>query len=343
MERTNGFEIDLYQQEQIFHSAFTYAPIGMAILTMDGQWIDVNPALCEFTGYSREELLQMTFQSITHPDDLSIDIPLACQLVNGEIRNYKVDKRYFHKLGHIVWASLSVSITRDISGQPLYFIAQVKDINERLQAIEKLRKSEQRYRALFNSIDEAFCIIEVQFDENNQPVDYLFLEMNAAFRQYNGLERIDVGKTVRELFPDIEKWWIDTYGEIALTGEAARFEKEFLSINHWFDVYAFRFGDSESRKVAILFDDITERKHVGFELEEMRQNLAQRVKELEAALAEVKILQGIVPICSYCKNIRNDKNFWVQVEDYISNYSDAQFSHGICPDCFVKGDFRSSK
>jgi hypothetical protein len=130
-----------------------------------------------------------------------------------------------------------------------------------------------------------------------------------------------------------------------LTGDAVRFEKEFNSICHWFDVYAFRIGGPESRKVAILFNDITQRKHVGFEIEEMRQNLAQRVKELEAALAEVKTLQGIVPICSYCKNIRNDKNFWVQVEEYMSQYSEAQFSHSICPDCFVKvkNDFRSAK
>jgi PAS domain S-box-containing protein len=315
MERTNRFELDAYQQEQIFQSAFTYAPIGMAIIAVDGQWLDVNPSLCEFTGYSKEELLQITFQAITHPDDLAIDMALACQLIAGEIRTYKIDKRYFHKQGHIIWASLNVSMTHDASGQPLYFIAQIKDINERIQAVENLRESEQRYRILFDSIDEAFCIIDVQFDENDKPVDYVFLEMNPAFRKYNGLERIDVGKTILELYPDIEMWWIDTYGKIALTGDAVRFEKEFNSICHWFDVYAFRIGGPESRKVAILFNDITKRKHVGFEIEEMRQNLAQRVKELEVALAEVKTLQGIVPICSYCKNIRNDKNFWVQVEE----------------------------
>jgi PAS domain S-box-containing protein len=334
MERTNGLNTNSQQLEQIFQSAFTDAPVGMAIVALDGHWLDVNPSLCEIVGYSKEELLQMTFQNITHPDDLSADLAFVHQLLEGEIRSYKMEKRYFHKNGHIIWVLLSGSMTRDAANQPLYFIAQITDISERKYAEEALRQSEARYRTLFDSMDEGFCLIEILFDENNQPINYLFLEMNPSFKEHTGLNRVVVGKTIVELYPDIEKWWIDTYGKVALTGEPIRFEKEFKSINHWFDVYAFRFGGPESRKVAVLFDDITERKLAGFELEQLRQSLDQRVKELEAVTMEVKTLQGIIPICSYCKSIRSDENFWVQVEEYITHHSNAHFSHGICPKCY---------
>jgi PAS domain S-box-containing protein len=336
MERNNGLDVYPQKQEDIFQSAFTYATFGMAIVALDGHWLDVNPSLCELIGYSKEELLQMTFQDITHPDDLSADLAFVHQLIVGKLHSYKMEKRYFHKSGDIIWVLLCVSLTRDSNGQPLYFISQIADITERKQTMDDLRQNEERYEMLFNSIDDGFCVVEILFDDQGKPKDYLFLEMNPAFTSHNQLGRISVGKTILELYPDIENWWIDTYGRVALTGEPVRFEREFKNIGHWFDVYAFRFGSPESRKVAIMFNDITERKLTGFKVEQMQKSLDDRVRQLESALSEVKRLQGILPICSYCKDIRDDENFWVQVEDYITNHSEAMFSHSICPNCYNK-------
>lgn len=78
------------------------------------------------------------------------------------------------------------------------------------------------------------------------------------------------------------------------------------------------------------------RLHVGIKLVELQQRLADRVVELEAALARVRQLQGLLPICAYCKRIRDDGNYWQQVESYISEHSEASFTHGICPDCYAK-------
>jgi PAS domain S-box-containing protein len=134
----------------------------------------------------------------------------------------------------------------------------------RARAEEALRRSEERYRTLFEKIDEGFCIVDVMFDEAGGPTDYRFLETNPAFERMTGLERA-VGRTARELVPDLEEWWFETYGKVALTGEAVHFENRSEAMGRWFEVRASRIGGRESRKVALVFDDITERKRAAQE------------------------------------------------------------------------------
>jgi PAS domain S-box-containing protein len=119
--------------------------------------------------------------------------------------------------------------------------------------------SEEKYRALFNSIDEGFCTIEVLFDDSGKVVDYAFIETNPAFVRQTGSGSV-VGRTARELAPDLEEFWFETFGAIATTGEPMRFEHEVTGLGISFDVYAFRIGAPEDHRVAILFNDITERQ-----------------------------------------------------------------------------------
>jgi PAS domain S-box-containing protein len=135
---------------------------------------------------------------------------------------------------------------------------------ERARAEVALRRSEERYRTLFEKIDEGFCIIDVEFDEAQSPTDYRFVETNPAFERMTGLEGA-VGRTARELVPDLEDWWFETYGRVALTGEAVHFENHTEAMGRWFEVRASRIGGQESRKVALVFDDITERKRAAEE------------------------------------------------------------------------------
>jgi PAS domain S-box-containing protein len=130
---------------------------------------------------------------------------------------------------------------------------------ERLRNEAGLRESEERYRTLFNSIDEGFCLVEVIFEDGGRPVDYRFLETNPAFAQQSGLKNA-AGRRMRELVPAHEEFWFETYGRIALTGEPARFEHRAAALGRWFDVYAFRVGGGGSRKVAVLFNDVSARK-----------------------------------------------------------------------------------
>lgn len=142
----------------------------------------------------------------------------------------------------------------------------------------KLKQSEEKLSIFFNSIDEGFCVIEMIFDEQKKPVDYRFLVINPSFEKQTGL-RDAVGKRMREFAPDHEEHWFEIYGKIALTGESLRFENRAEQLGRWYDVYAFRFGDPANMQVAILFNDITERKQVHDTIQEMNLELEKRVEE----------------------------------------------------------------
>jgi two-component system cell cycle sensor histidine kinase/response regulator CckA len=132
----------LLESEERFLNAFENAPIGMALVALDGSWLQVNRSLCELIGYTHDELLAgATFQDITHPDDLEVDLEYVRQMIAGEIETYQMEKRYLHKLGHIVWVLLSVSLVGSSDGSPLYFISQIQDITERKRAHEALERS----------------------------------------------------------------------------------------------------------------------------------------------------------------------------------------------------------
>ncbi|MGV8712964.1 MAG: response regulator [Nitrosomonas sp.] len=130
---------------------------------------------------------------------------------------------------------------------------------ERVRAEQTRERSEEKYRTLFNSIDEGFCTIEVLFDEQGEAVDYRFIETNPAFLRHTGLDNV-VGKRVREYLPDHEEFWFKTYGYIAQTGKAKRFEHAAAALEKFYDVYAFRVGLPGKNRVAIIFNDISERK-----------------------------------------------------------------------------------
>jgi diguanylate cyclase (GGDEF)-like protein/PAS domain S-box-containing protein len=132
----------LHESEQRFRLAFETAAIGMALVGLDGQWLKVNKSLCKIIGYTEQELLSMRFQNITHPDDLENDLAHVHRLLNGEISYYRMEKRYFHKDGHIVWVLLSVSLVRDAQDKPIHFVSQLTDITELKEA-----ESHTRYMA----------------------------------------------------------------------------------------------------------------------------------------------------------------------------------------------------
>ncbi len=137
----------LKESEERFGSVFEHAAIGMALVSPEGKWLRVNPAICRIVGYSADELLQIDFQAITHPDDLMMDLNYVGEMLEGTRTAYHVEKRYLHKAGHTVWVLLSVSLVRDDRGTPLYFISQTQDITERRrleQAVTEFMSSEQR-------------------------------------------------------------------------------------------------------------------------------------------------------------------------------------------------------
>jgi diguanylate cyclase (GGDEF)-like protein/PAS domain S-box-containing protein len=124
-------DMRLRESQQLFRSAFDDAVVGMALVSNEGRFVEVNGALCAMLGYSSCELMALDFQTITHADDLGADLEHVQQLLVGSASTYQMEKRYICKDGEILWTLLGVSIVRDAGGQPLYFIAQIQDINER--------------------------------------------------------------------------------------------------------------------------------------------------------------------------------------------------------------------
>jgi signal transduction histidine kinase len=160
------------------------------------------------------------------------------------------------------------------------------EIAERKLVEDALRESEERYRNLFNSIDEGFCIVEMIFDEHENPVDYRFLEVNPSFEEKTGLHDV-TGKRMGELAPDNEPYWSQIYGKVALTGEPVRFVNQAKALDSgWFDVYAFRIGGPPSPKVAVLFSNITERRRAEQALSEAKEKLSQYATDLEKEVSE---------------------------------------------------------
>lgn len=151
-----------------------------------------------------------------------------------------------------------------------------------IEGEKKVRASEDRFRTLFNSIDEAFCTIEMLFNEQGTPVDYLFLEANSVFEKQTGLHA-PVGKTARELVPNLEPHWFEMYGNVALTGDPLRFVEEAPSMGRWFDVYAFRIGGEGSLIVALLFKDISAKKLAELE----RESLLKQVQAAHTQMTDI--------------------------------------------------------
>ncbi|WP_253383793.1 diguanylate cyclase [unidentified bacterial endosymbiont] len=118
------------ESEARFRNAMEYSAIGMALVGIEGQWLQANKALCTFLGYSQAELQALTFQQLTWPEDLHADLEQLEQLINGDINTYSLEKRYYTRDGEVVWALLAVSVVRHADGTPLYFIAQIEDIND---------------------------------------------------------------------------------------------------------------------------------------------------------------------------------------------------------------------
>ena len=156
-----GMSIDITEILQARAEARLSAE-GMALVSLEGRWLDVNDALCRILGYPREELLQVDFQRLTHPDDLQTDLALVQDLLAGRRSHYHLEKRYLDRDGKVIWARLSVSLVRTEHGEPLHFVSQIQDISAQRSSEQRLFESEQRSRITLDAV--ADLVLSVSLD-----------------------------------------------------------------------------------------------------------------------------------------------------------------------------------
>jgi PAS domain S-box-containing protein len=260
-----------------------------------------------------------------HPDDVRpTQALLAGAIDSGE--PYEATFRVRTPDGAWRWLLARGQLDRGAGGPRGLMRGVVIDASLQKQAEEQLQASEERYRTLFEAIDEAVCVIEMLYDDTGAPCDYRFLEVNPAFVKSTGFKDA-VGHTVRSLVPAHAARWLDALARVAATGEPVHFVDEIERLARWFDVYAARVGPANSRKVVVLFTDITERRRTELELRRLADDLAEqdrRKTEFLATLAH-ELRNPLAPIRSglqLMRRTRSDPASIARVQDIMDRQLD---------------------
>ncbi len=209
----------------------------------------------------------------------------------------------------------SVSIfNRSLGVMTIWLITAI--LARRAQADESRQISEKNYRSLYELMDEGFCEIEMIYDQYGKPVDYRFININPAFEKQTGLQQV-IGKTIRQIVPHHDAHWFEIYGKVAQTGEAIRFESPAVAMSRDFDVFAYRIGGDGSKRLGVLFKDITENKELLNKLQEQSNNLKKSKEQLLSFINHVP-----VSIAIFDRNMNYLANSSQWINDYGLDYSD---------------------
>lgn len=253
--------------------------------TLDSTITSWNKSAERIFGYTAEEAVGKSILMLIPPHLHNEEPTILGKIRAGErIEHFETSR--ITKDGRLIDVSLTISPIRDESGKIIGVSKIAHEITEFKKAQKQIAESEERYRGLFNSIDEGFCVIQMVFDENGKAIDYIFLELNPVFVEQTGLPDVAPGKSMRELIPNHDESWFEIYGKVALTGESVRLENYAEVLDRWFDLYAFRVDDPETHKVAVIFKNITDRKKADNERDKLLKQLEIERSKLNYLFSE---------------------------------------------------------
>lgn len=236
-------------------NVFDISPVGMAITREDFKFTRINDTFCSMMGFSREELMALTFKDITHPDHLSFDLVSYQRLLAGEIPLYKTEKRYIRKDGQIIWGILNLILLPETKGEYKYVLAVVEEITTRKEAEEALMLSEEKYRLLFENLSYGFFMAEVITD-HNEPVNFRILEVNRYVKDIIGKEPEELkGKTAVDVVPGVKTEIIRKLSMPALTGEPVTLETYSDILHKYLRIHSYC---PLKGYFAAFYEDVTE-------------------------------------------------------------------------------------
>ncbi|MGV3726148.1 PAS domain S-box protein [Hydrogenophaga sp.] len=269
------------QGKQQLEDTFEQGATGMAHSELDGRWIRLNQTYCDIVGYTKEDMLKMHFRDFTHPEDLELDMRQLRRTLDGEITHYSFEKRYIHRLGHVVWVHLTISLVRAANGEPSYLIAVVQDISDRKKTEQALRTSEHLLRQAHGIAGLASWRADLTT---------LRFATLAGSHRLLGLPSAEftaedmIALTHPDDYPRVLRQW-----SLALQGKAEyRIEYRMLfgGEEHWFLVQAEFERSANGWAVSALgvLQDVTQRKCAEMEIQQLNTSLEQRIQRRTEAL-----------------------------------------------------------
>lgn len=263
-----------------FEATFQQAAVGIALVSPEGHWLRVNQKLCEIVGYSEAELLALTFQDITHPDDLNADMGQVRRMLAREIDHYTMEKRYMRKDGSLVWIDLTVALVWKPDGAPDYFVSVIENISERKAAEQALMESESRYRALVEKAPFPAVISRVR--------DGILLYGNQRAETQYGISReTGVGMPADRFYANKEDR-ARVLEALKTAGQADDIEVRMQTLSgqpFWAQVSASIVEFDHEPAIFAAINDITERKQMESEIRHMNAKLEERVRQRTEELA----------------------------------------------------------
>lgn len=275
-----------------FQALADRAPAMLWVTDRDGRCTYLSRGWYEYTGRRGQEGLGDGWIGAIHPADAEA-VGLAFTHATARREPFRSDYRLRRADGVYRRVIDSAHPLHDPEGEFTGMVGSVIDVHERMEAEDALRSSDARFQALFDAIDEGYCLCELVLDGAGRPVDYTFLEANHRFEAMTGLHDA-VGRNARDLVPDLERHWVDTYARVALGGETLRFEEGSAAMGRWFDVFATPV--EPHGRFALVFKDVTERRLAEMSLRESEleaRRARRRAEFLAEVIGELEAVDGV--------------------------------------------------
>ena len=274
------FKRKLKESEVRFRNTFQYAAAGMLIFDAVGKVSQVNPSLCQMTGYSERDLLTRNIDDLIHLEDRTNFLIHIEMLINGQNSYNQFEIRLTDRKGETLFVNISIALIQSNDHERPSLTAQIIDITQRKRAERGLLASEMKYRSLYSSMTEGVGMYQLVFDEEGTVIDYIILDVNPAYEAILGVRKLDIiNRSAQDIFPGETPLFLDRFRTVISNGKPDNFETHQTLLNKHLHITLFTL---DTKRLVSVIRDITQRKLAESALQESEYRLreAQRIAHL---------------------------------------------------------------